>query len=144
MAWTYQREESNEYPELPEGRYRLMIESAEMAVSKNNNDMLVVKFAVSGSNSHLWHYISFLEDRPQITNRMLTQLFDAFDIPEGDFNLNHYIGKAGGAQVKHDDQGRAKIHYFLRRNQLDELPPWQGSTPTLAPMPDEDDDDLPF
>ena len=142
MAWEFKREESRQFEELPEGKYRVMIESAEMAISKNGNDMLVLKFAVSGSNSRLWNYITFLEDRPEITNRMLTQFFDSFGIDDGDFNLRNYVGKVGGANVKHDEDGRARISYFLSKKQQEQLPPWQGEAPKFTPV--DDDEELPF
>ena len=125
MAWQYKREESTSiFETIPEGRYRAIIDSAEKAVSQKGNDMLVLKLSVSGQLSSIWYYIPFLEDRPEITNRMLTQLFDSFDIEEGNFNLLSYIGKAGGINVKHDDEGRAKINYLLSKKQQDELPPY--------------------
>ena len=143
MAWQFKREEA-EYPEIPEGRYRVMIVSAEMAVSKSSgNDMLVIKLAVSGTKSNLWNYIAFLDDRPEITNRLLTQLFDSFGIEDGNFNLTSYIGKVGGCQVKHDDQGRAKVQYFLSKKQQETLPPWQGEAPKFEELPD-DTEELPF
>ena len=142
MAWQFKREES-EFPELPEGRYRVMIESAEMAVSKSSgNDMLVIKVVVSGTKKNLWNYITFLDDRPEITNRMLTQFFDCFGIEDRDFNLSNYVGKLGGVQVKHDDQGRAKIQYFLSKRQQEELPPWKGEAPVFTPL--QDDEPIPF
>lgn len=142
MNWNYQHTE-DEYNQIPAGRYRVRIEEAEMTVSKAGNDMLKLTLEVNGYKSHLWHYIVFLADRPEITNRMLTQFFDAFDIPEGDFNIAGYVGKTGGANVKIDDDGRSKISYFLKRKQLDELPPWQDGDEGFAPVGDGDGD-LPF
>lgn len=125
MAWNYQREESKgTFDVIPEGRYRAVIDSAEKAISSKGNDMLVIKMSVSGQLSSIWYYIPFLEDRPEITNRMLTQLFDSFGIEEGDFNLATYVGKAGGINVKHDEEGRAKINYLLSKKQQEELPPY--------------------
>lgn len=123
--WEYKREEA-QFQEIPEGTYRVRIESAEKAVSKNGNDMLVLKLAVSGYNSHLWNHITFLPDRPEITNRMLTQMFDSFAIEEGNFNLASYVGKAGAAVVKHDEQGRAKVSYFIDKKKQENLPPWKN------------------
>lgn len=151
MAWEYKREESTQFAEIPEGKYRAIIDSAEKAVSKSGNDMLVIKMKVSGQTASIWYYISFLQDRPEITNRMLTQLFDSFDIEEGNFNLATYVGKAGGINVKHDDQGRARISYLLSKKQQEELPPYAGSDgkplPTVGPdgfMEMQDEDNLPF
>ena len=147
MAWQFKREEA-EFEEIPEGRYRVMIVSAEMAVSKSSgNDMLVIKLQLSNSKRNLWNYITFLDDRPEITNRMLTQFFDSFGIGDGDFNLSDYIGKVGGCQVKHDEQGRAKVQYFLSKKQQEPLPPWVGDAPVQAGKfqdLEEPDDDLPF
>lgn len=145
MAWQFKREET-EFEELPEGRYRVMIVDASMAVSKSSgNDMLVIKLQVSGTNRNLWNYITFLDDRPEITNRMLTQFFDSFGIDGGDFNLGGYVGKIGGCQVKHDDQGRAKVQYFLTKKQQENLPPWQGEMPKRGGLQEVPaDEELPF
>ena len=147
MAWQFKREESS-FDVLPEGKYRVAIESAEMAVSKSSgNDMLVLKLKVSGSNAHLWSYIVFLDDRPEITNRMLTQFFDSFGIEEGDFNLTGYVGRVGAAKVKHelyDGKPRAKLQYFLSKKQQEDLPPWEGDVPAQFKPADDDDEELPF
>jgi len=128
MAWDFKREEQK-FEVLPEGQYRVRIKSADKAVSKNGNDMLVLQFEVSGSNSILFHYIVFMNDRPEITNRMLTQFFDSFkDIPEGDFNMQNWIGKVGAVKVKHEEYNgnpTAKISYFIHKDKQSDLPQWQ-------------------
>lgn len=128
MGWVFKREERNDFPQIPEGRYRVKILSADKAVSKAGNDMLVIKLEVSGQRNWLWDYIVFLDDRPEITNRKLTQLFDAFGIEDGDFNLAGYVGRVGAAQVKHDDEGKARLHYYLKKgsNAEQELPPFKS------------------
>ena len=148
MAWQFKREEG-EFSELAEGRYRVMIVDAEMAVSKQGNDMLVIKLLVSGTKRNLWNYIVFLEDRPEITNRMLTSFFDSFAIEDGNFDLRTYLGKVGGCQVKHeldpDGKPRAKVQYFLSKKQQESLPPWQGEIPNFTPVDATPVvDDLPF
>ena len=125
MAWSYKREEQR-FPQIPEGTYRIRIKSADKAVSKNGNDMLALQFEVSGSRQILYHYIVFLDDRPEITNRMLTQFFDSFSaIEEGDFNMTTWLGKVGACKVKHDEDGRARISYFIRADKQGDLPPWK-------------------
>lgn len=133
MAWEYKREESsNEFQVIPEGEYRIRIKSADKAVSKSGNDMLKLTFEVSGYNSLLFHYIVFMADRPEITNRMLTQFFDSFkDIPEGEFDTSKWIGKVGAAKVKHEEYNgkqSAKIHYFINANKQGSLPAWKEPT----------------
>lgn len=129
MAWEYKREES-QFAVLPEGQYRIRVRSAEKTQSKSSgNDMLALQFDVSGSNSILYHNIVFLPDRPEITNRMLTQFFDSFrDIPDGEFDTARWIGKVGACKVKHDEyNGRtnAKVSYFIKAEKQGELPPWK-------------------
>lgn len=130
MAWNYTREETTTFKPIPEGAHRIRIASAEKAVSKTGKDMLALQFDVSGYGSRLFHYIVFLPDRPEITNRNLTQFFDAFPgIPDGDFNITqNWIGKVGACMVKHEDYNgspSAKVHYFLKPDKAANLPAWK-------------------
>lgn len=129
MAWQFKREEQ-QFEVIPEGRHRIRIKSAEKATSKNGNDMLTLQFEVSGYSSVLYHYIVFLDDRPEVTNRMLTQFFDSFSgIPEGDFNMQNWVGKVGACTVKHEDyqgQTRAKIGYFIPADKQKDMPTWKS------------------
>ena len=113
---------------------------------KNGNDMLVVKLRVSGFTSMLWHYIVFMDNKPEITNQKLTQLFDSFGIADGNFNLASYAGLAGAAHVKIDEQGYPKVAYFIKKDKQANLPPWRGELPNYGvPAPVEiDDEQLPF
>ena len=128
MAWSYKREERS-FPVVPEGDHRIRVKAADKAISKKGNDMLTLQFTVSGSGLTLFHYITFMDDKPEVTNRMLTQFFDAFPgIPEGDFNMQNWIGKVGACHVKHEEYNgspSAKISYFLTGKRADSLPPWK-------------------
>lgn len=144
--WNYTREEQVFEP-IPEGAHRIRIKSADKAVSNSGNDMIAFQFEVSGYNSLLYHYIVFLDDRPEITNRMLTQFFDSFkDIKDGDFNMRNWIGKVGACVVKHDEYNgnkTAKVRYFLKAEKQGDLEPWKEPG-SAAPKADVDFDDLPF
>lgn len=154
--WGYKREESI-FEVLPEGQYRIRVYSAEKAQSKNGNDMLALQFEVSGHSQLLYHYIVFLADRPEITNRMLTQFYDSFkDIPEGDQNLSSWIGKVGACKVKHEEYNgnpSAKISYFINADKQGDLPAWEEPD-VNRPKPESESDwqdvsadaaeDLPF
>lgn len=139
--WEYKREESTEFKPIPEGKHRIRIKSADKTVSKSGNDMLALQFEVSGYNSILYHYIVFMQDKPEITNRMLTQFFDSFkDIPDGEFNTEKWIGKVGACQIKHEeynDKITARLHYFIKADKQADLPPWEepekkeNSTPVI-------------
>lgn len=127
MEWGYSREERKfELP--PEGDYRLRIKSAEKNISSTGKDMVVLQFEVSGSSAIVYHNIVFLPDRPEITNRSLTQFFDSFaGIPEGQFKLSTWTGQIGAARLKHDtynDKEKLAVHYFIPKVRQDQLPPW--------------------
>lgn len=147
--WKFERVEQT-FEQLAVGKYRLRIKNAEKAISRNSgNDMLILTFEVSGSNQTLMHYIPFLPDCPEITNRMLTAFFDSFAL-DGNFNLESWIGKCGGCQTKMEEyngEERARINYFLTKKQQDALPPWQNgkqSKSKLSTFDDLDDSDIPF
>ena len=145
MEWNYQREEST-FEEIPVGEHRVRIADAEKAISKNGNDMLVLTLDVSGYKSRLWHYVVFMPDHPEITNRNLTAIFDSFGIADGDFNLANWKGKVGACVTKQDDFG-TKVRYFLSKKKQEKLPPWQepDSAPKKPQLQAFDDpDDCPF
>ena len=129
-GWNYQREESAGFAPIPVGDHRIRIAKAEKTTSKSSgNNMLALEFEVSGYNSKIFHNIVFLPDRPEITNRNLTQFFDAFkDIADGDFNTQNWIGKVGACRVKHEEYNgntNAKVHYFIHKDKQGGLPAWQ-------------------
>lgn len=145
MEWNYKREE-NIFDEIPVGEHRVRIAEAEKAISKNGNDMLVLTLDVSGYKSRLWHYVVFMADHPEITNRNLTAIFDSFGIEDGDFNLKNWLGKVGACVTKQDDFG-TKVRYFLSKKKQEKLPPWQepDSAPKKPQLQAFDDpDDCPF
>lgn len=155
MDWNFKREEAT-FENIAAGDHRAIITNVERKVSKSSgNDMLELTFAVSGYNSTIKNWIVFLEDRPEITNRTLTQLMDSFSIPESDMqncNIENWIGHAGGIHVerREDNNGneRASVRYFLTGRKLEDLPAWQGEAPKVVQgfataTPDEEDE-LPF
>lgn len=155
MAWEFKREESTGFELIPVGDYRIRIKSAEMAVSKSGKNMIVLQFEVSGHTSILYHYIVFMPDKPEITNRMLTQFYDSFkDIPEGDNHIANWVGKVGACHVKHEEYNgspQAKIHYFIKAEKQNELPAWEepmlGGNSSSMPdvnVPAGVDEDIPF
>lgn len=155
MAWSYQREEKSGYStNVPEGKHRIRVKSAEKAVSSKGNDMLVLQFDVSGYNATLYHYITFMADKPEITNRMLTQFYDSFkDIPEGEFDTSKWIGKVGACTVKHEEYNgnvNAKIGYFISADKQGDLPNWKEPNGTevdangFMTLPEGTEEELPW
>lgn len=130
MDWNYQRDESKGgFTIIPPGVHRIRIVSAEKATASTGKQMLTLKFDVSGHNGKLFHNIVFLPDRPEITNRNLTQFFDSFsDIAEGDFVLANWTGKVGACSVKHEEYNgktQARVEYFIAKDKQASLPPWK-------------------
>ena len=154
MAWDYKREERGFETDIAEGKHRIRIKDAEKTVSKTGKDMLALQFEVSGCTSILYHYIVFMPDHAEITNRNLTQFFDSFkDIPDGEFNTAKWVGKVGACQVKHEDYNgnkTARVHYFIPADKQDDLPAWidgaakaqESAFDPNEPMPW--DEDAPF
>ena len=154
MAWTFKREEQT-FEQIAAGDHRAIITNVERKTSRAGNDMLELTLAVSGYNSTIKSWIVFLEDRPEITNRTLTQLMDSFSIPESDMqncNVENWIGRSGGIHVEmregNDSNEYASVRYFLTGRKLENLPPWQGEAPKtisgFATATPGEEDDLPF
>lgn len=117
-----------EFTPIPVGDHRVRIANVEEKKSSNGNDMLVLTLDVSGHNGSLWFYLVFMPTNPQITNQRLGQIFDSFGIAQGDMNTANWIGKVGGARVKHEQyngETSAKVNYFLSRSKVENLPAWQ-------------------
>lgn len=144
MDWKFEREESKVFEEIPVGEHRVRIANAEKAVSKSGKDMLVLTLDVSGYRARLWHYVVFMPDHPEITNRNLTSIFDSFGIADGDFNLANWKGKVGACMTKQDEYG-TKIRYFLNKKQQEKLSAWVEPNEGLSALHKvEDDEELPF
>jgi hypothetical protein len=139
MAWQYQRTEQS-FEQVPEGKHRVRIREVETGKSKNGNDMITIQLDVSGCDVVLYHFITFLNDRPEITNRMLTNFFDSFkDIPEGNFKFADWKGKVGACMVTKDknDPNRTRLSYFIEANKQSDLPPWKepATSPASSGIP---------
>lgn len=140
MAWNFKREETNSFTtKIPEGNHRIRIKSADKAVSKYGNDMLVLQFDVSGYTENIFHYITFMPDKPEITNRNLTQFFDAFkDIADGELDTAKWIGKVGACYVKHSEYNgnvNAKVDRFIPTGKQGDLPAWKEADGNAKPAP---------
>lgn len=145
MDWKFEKTET-EFKKVPVGKHRLRIEDVEATVSKNGNDMYKITLAVSGYNNKIWHYIVFMPEHPEITNRNLTALMDSFGIDMGDLNIEHWKGKVGAGMVKYDENEYAKINYFIRKEQQAGLPSWvePGSEEAVGEYITVTDDELPW
>ena len=145
--------EEQSFKPIPIGDHRVRIASAEEQTSNNGRQMIKLVFDVSGHNSTLWHFIVFMPDNQKLTNQKLGELWNSFGIPQGNFNLQEWVGKVGAAKVKHEDyngEPTAKVAYFINKNKQDKLPAWKEPSnasltgPTMEDIPTPGDGDLPW
>lgn len=142
--------EEQSFKPIPIGDHRVRIASAEEQTSGTGKQMIKLTLEVSGYSSTIWHYIVFMPDNQKLTNQKLGELWNSFGIPQGNFNLNSWVGKVGAAKVKHEEyngESNAKIAYFINKDRQDKLPAWKEpnkSSGGFEEIPTPTDDDLPF
>ena len=148
--WKYNPENYNEsgFGLIPEGNYRVRIESALEKTSRTGKDMVELTLAVSGYSTKIWYYLVFdssSEFTTQMTDQRLGSIYDSFNITPGDFNFDNWEGKTGGARIRQraNDSGtmRNEISYFISRKKVDALPVWieSGQRATQTQIEEQDD-----
>ena len=147
--WNYEETKSDfESEQIPNGDYRMIIRGAEKAMSKdtvNTKKMIKLKLGVSGYAKNIYHYIVFLPNNREITNRNLTNFFRSFGIEGGNFNLDSYLGKEGAGRVEIDSNGYEKVKYFLEGTMKDRLPAFAPpAKKAKVEKPKQEEDDIPF
>ena len=147
--WNYEETKSDfESEQIPNGDYRMIIRGAEKAMSKdtvNPKKMIKLKLGVSGYAKNIYHYIVFLPNNREITNRNLTNFFRSFGIEGGNFNLDSYLGKEGAGRVEIDSNGYEKVKYFLEGTMKDRLPAFAPpAKKAKVEKTKQEEDDIPF
>ena len=147
--WNYEETKSDfESEQIPNGDYRMIIRGAEKAMSKdtvNPKKMIKLKLGVSGYAKNIYHYIVFLPNNREITNRNLTNFFRSFGIEGGNFNLDSYLGKEGAGRIEIDSNGYEKVKYFLEGTMKDRLPAFAPPAKKAKVVkPKQEEDDIPF
>ena len=147
--WNYEETKSDfESEQIPNGDYRMIIRGAEKAMSKdtvNPKKMIKLKLGVSGYAKNIYHYIVFLPNNREITNRNLTNFFRSFGIEGGNFNLDSYLGKEGAGRVEIDSNGYEKVKYFLEGTMKDRLPAFAPPAKKAKVVETkQEEDDIPF
>jgi hypothetical protein len=129
IQWQFDNSQYQEhtFKPIPVGEHRVRIASAEEATSQAGNQMIKMVLEVSGYNGKIFHNLVFMQDRQEITNQKLGELFNSFGIQPGNFNLPTWIGKVGAAKVKHETYNgevSPKVNYFIGKDRQDKLPAW--------------------
>ena len=155
INWKYNPEDYGKIRPITPGQYRVRIEDAEEAVSKNTGkDMIKLTLKVSGYNQKVFHYIVFNTENQEAierTNDNLGRIFDSFNIEPGNLNVLDWKGKVGAAEIsnREDNQGnmQSNVKFFIKRNKQDSLPAWQEGTTRSNVNPkmvNPDDGNFPF
>ncbi len=132
ISWDYNPENYGKQRLIPAGKYKARIEEATEKQSKSGKQMIELVLKVSGENSKIWYYLVFDAsdaEKKEITDNKLGSIWDSFDIPVGDFNLENWKGKVGAVVIKNkpdqNEEMRAEVSYFIKREKQKDLPPWQ-------------------
>ena len=142
--------EEQSFKPIPIGDHRVRIASAEEQTSSSGRQMIKLVLDVSGYSSTIWHFLVFMPENQKLTNQKLGEFWNSFGIPQGNFNLNSWVGKVGAAKVKHEEyngETNAKIAYFINKNKQENLPAWRDANNTNVSIeytPVDDQGDLPF
>ncbi len=142
--------EEQSFKPIPVGDHRMRIASAEEQTSSTGKQMIKIVLDVSGHNSTIWHFIVFMPENQKLTNQKLGELWNSFGIPQGNFDLNAWVGKVGAAKVKHEEYNgemSPRIAYFINKDRQEKLSAWQEppsrasltGVSTLTPVANEDD-----
>ena len=127
MSWNFEKTENTFRPIAP-GDYRVRIAEVVKATASTGKEMLKITMQVSGQKSKLFYNLVFLPDRPEITNRNLTDIFMSFhNLAMGDLNIANWVGKVGAVHVENEEYNgniQARVKYFIRRDKQDSLPAW--------------------
>ncbi len=155
--WNFNAEEVEviDFAPLAVGDHRVRIAVVEETTSKSGNEMFKIVFDVSGHNGSLWYYLVLMADNTKLTNTKLSQFWNCFGLPAGNFQTNTWVGKIGAVRVKHEQyngENQAKVAYLLDKDKQESLPVWvepsnkasytgNGATPLSVEV---NDDELPF
>lgn len=128
------------------GDYRVEIVNAENKETRETHkNMIVLSLKLNGTSIIVKDYIV----EGEWFNRKATQIFDSFNIKEGDFNLITWNGAIGAARLKEDENGYLKVAYYLDKKRAEKLPAWVGEVPerqnvTSFEEVNLEEDNLPF
>ena len=93
----YQIDENYFNNNFKAGEWECTISKVEEKVSKKNNPMIVLSFAIDEQGTLYYYIVDDVssEEAWRRRNQNLTRFFDCFSIQRGNFNYNSWIGKRG-------------------------------------------------
>lgn len=93
----YQIDENYFNNNFKAGEWECTISKVEEKVSKKNNPMIILSFAIDEQGTLYYYIVDDVssEEAWRRRNQNLTRFFDCFSIQRGNFNYNSWIGKRG-------------------------------------------------
>jgi hypothetical protein len=96
-------------------REKVKITGTQYKNSKAGNRMIALTLETP-SGERIYHYITFIPDKPDITNRMLDNFFKGFKIKSGNFEFSEWLGQEAEAELADEEwNGRTykKVKFFV-------------------------------
>ena len=96
-------------------RDKVKITGTQFTQSKARNRMINLLLATSAGET-IHHYITFLPNKPDVTNRILDSFFKAFEIKSGNFDFSDWLGREAEAELVDEEwNGKMykKVKYFV-------------------------------
>ena len=151
INWGFEEVET-EFSELPQGRYRCRIATAEEKMTRTGKPMIALILDISGHNQKLFYNLVFDMANQTMTNQKLQSIYDSFGIPKGNTEAKSWVGKVGALKTREEldqyGEKRTGVHYFLNKNQSASLPAWQepgsSNTSNNNSLPPLDNSNLQF
>ena len=142
--WGYSHE-GRTISEKRTGKIACVITDAVETTSKAGNPMIVITVRPSKSSAFVRCYMV----KNEWFNRRMSAFFDAFPaIGDGNFNLIEWVGAEGVAFFDTDENGYLKVKFFLRQEECEDVPAYEGPKPAkvkvMALEEAEEPDGLPF
>ena len=130
ITWNYSTNEDKRrsYRVLPDGIYVVQIERAVEMVSSSGNPMIKMDLRVLRDKNNtkvdtkatVRNNVTFSKWHAKLVNKVLSDIYSSFDIPEGNLEAKTWVGKVGVAQLEQDEfNGNPynRVAYFLTKQQ---------------------------
>lgn len=128
--WNYDHRDyvNGGFKPIAPGIYRVRIHKAEEQVSKSGRDMIKMTLDVSGQPGHVFHYIVFMPEYREHTNKNLGDVFESFEIERGNLELLYWIGRVGAAEIGIETvngKDYTRVLNFIPKEEQGGLPAWE-------------------
>lgn len=121
--WNYDKKKAQAADLMPEGAVRVEIVSVEEQTSKKGNEMFKIVLRPSNQTSKLFHYLVFMPEFENMTNKNIKNIYDCFGLDS--LEISKWFGAKGAVNVKHEEYNgelQAKVGSFIPLTEQTNLP----------------------